>query len=403
MPHRFFGQAILQHLLVMGCVLLVPAIGAPVFETDILPILQEHCLACHSESPQHGLDLRNLQGLLKGGESGAAVTPGSAKNSLLYQKISNGLMPPGPNKLATQQIQIIRDWIDGGSASNDKQLAQLKPVTERDVLLNILHVRCIVCHGRRKQEGGLDVRTRDSLLKGGQSGPAIVLGKPQESPLVRYIESGAMPPLAQQRGYAVRAVTSDELEKIRTWIQNGAPPSPDDAVAREKEISPVSEKDRQFWSFQPPKRPEAPGVRHQDQVRNPIDAFLLAKLESKGLSFAAPAERLILMRRAYFDLIGFPPDRDEIETYLRDETPHAYEKLIDRLLESPRYGERWARYWLDAAGYSDSEGANNSDSVRPDVWRYRDYVIRSLNQDKPYDRFLLEQIAGDDLALLGGR
>ena len=138
-------------------------------------------------------------------------------------------------------------------------------------------------------------------------------------------------------------------------------------------------------------------MRQKHLVRTPIDAFLLEKLEAKGLGISPEAEPLVLMRRAYLDLIGLPPEPEEIESYLRDGRPEAYERMIDRLLASPHYGERWARYWLDAAGYADSEGITNADSVRPHAYRYRDYVIRSLNSDKPYDQFLVEQIAGDEL------
>jgi len=381
----------------------VPGFGAtdepaPVFETDVLPIFQEHCLACHSESPQHGLDLRDLQKVVKGGESGIVVTPGAARTSLLYQKISTGRMPPGPEKMPLPQIEIIRRWIDAGLTSKQSSGRLAKAVSEREVMLNILHVRCLVCHGRHKQEGGLDVSTRETLLKGGKSGPAIIPGKPDESPLVRQIESGAMPPIALQRAYAVRPVTSDELEKIRLWIKSGATADADEKLDVGPGDDPlVSKQDRQFWSFRPPRRPDVPAIRQNQLVRNPIDVFLLKKLEEKDLAFAHPADRLVLLRRAYFDLTGLQPGPEEARAYLSDHRPDAYEVILDRLLASPQYGERWARYWLDAAGYSDSEGTNNSDSIRPDAWRYRDYVIRSLNQDKPYDCFLVEQIAGDEL------
>ena len=385
--------------------LLVPAPGfgatdepVPCFETDVLPIFQQHCLACHSESPQHGLDLRDLQKVVKGGESGIVVTPGSARTSLLYQKINTGRMPPGPEKVPLPQIEIIRRWIDAGLTSKQSSGGLAKAVSEREVMLNILHVRCLVCHGRHKQEGGLDVSIRETLFKGGKSGPAIIPGNPDESPLVRQIESGAMPPIALQRAYAVRPATSDELERIRLWIKNGATADADEKLDVGPGDDPlVSKQDRQFWSFRPPKRPDVPAIRQNQLVRKPIDVFLLKKLEEKGLSFAQPADRLVLLRRAYFDLTGLQPGPEEARAYLSDQRPDAYEAMLDRLLASPQYGERWARYWLDAAGYSDSEGTNNSDSIRPDAWRYRDYVIRSLNQDKPYDRFLLEQIAGDEL------
>ena len=138
-------------------------------------------------------------------------------------------------------------------------------------------------------------------------------------------------------------------------------------------------------------------MRHQDRARTPIDAFLLQKLEEEGLTFSPDAEHLTLMRRVYFDVIGLPPSPEEVKAYQADTSPKVYERLVDRLLESPRYGEHWGRRWLDAAGYSDSEGQVSADAPRPYAWRYRDYVIRSFNAGKPYDRFLVEQIAGDEL------
>src|SRR6185503_7035496 len=196
-----------------------------------------------------------------------------------------------------------------------------------------------------------------------------------------------------------KVIAPVEIEKVTRWIAAGAPPSdiqPD--VADGKPDPLVSDKDRQWWAFQTPKRPAVPQVKHGDRVRNPIDAFLLAKLEEKGLNYSPETDKLILMRRAYFDLTGLPPEPADVQAYVADKDPQAYEKMIDRLLASPRYGERWGRYWLDVAGYADSEGGKLTDDVpRPVAFRYRDYVIRSFNDDKPYDRFLLEQIAGDEL------
>jgi hypothetical protein len=198
--------------------------------------------------------------------------------------------------------------------------------------------------------------------------------------------------------FAVRPPTSAEVEVVRKWIAAGVPAAPKQAAVAEDAADPlVSEEDRKFWSFQPPKRPQIPTVHHQQLVRTPVDAFLLQKLEAKNLSFSPSAERLTLMRRAYLDLIGLPPDPAEVESYLKDDRSDAYERLVDRLLESPHYGERWGQFWLNAAGYSDSEGIIDADHRRPDAWRYRDYVIRSFNSDKPYDQFLTEQIAGDEL------
>ncbi len=174
-----------------------------------------------------------------------------------------------------------------------------------------------------------------------------------------------------------------ELAAVADWIRAGAPGNSGAAG---------------HWAFRAPRATALPVVRAQAQVRNPIDAFLLADLERRGLSFSPEADRITLLRRVTFDLVGVPPTPEECDAFLRDAQPLAYERVVDRLLADPRYGERWARHWLDAAGYAESEGVLQEDRVRPNAWRYRDYVIRSLNADKPYDQFLREQIAGDEIA-----
>jgi hypothetical protein len=203
---------------------------------------------------------------------------------------------------------------------------------------------------------------------------------------------------------SVKPMEKAETELLGKWIAAGAPEGtvePDVAGTAPDPL--VSDKDRDFWSYRPPQPVKAPTVRHATRVRNPIDAFVFQKLEARGLTPGPEADRLTLLRRASFDLTGLPPEPAEVRAYLADTAPDAYEKMIDRLLASPRYGERWGRYWLDAAGYADSEGKREQDLPRPHAWRYRDYVIRSFNADKPHDRFLLEQIAGDELARLGPR
>ena len=375
----------------------------PRFESEIFPIFQANCLPCHgSAQGQKGLDLTTRDSVLKGGESGPSILPGLPSQSLLFHKVSSGAMPPVGNKLSLTDIEMIRRWIEAGAlkVGEDPVIAgkslQNKSLTEREILVTILYVKCLVCHGKQNSEGGLDMRTRASLLKGGKSGPAIILGKPEESLLLKRIADGHPTP-EMQNEYFVRPVTSDETEKISEWIAAGAPPETDELLHIGDGVDPlVREDDRQFWAFQSPKRSEPPKVKNQVRVRTPIDAFLLDKLEANGLSFSPEAEPLTLLRRAYFDLIGLPPDPAEVQAYLEDQRPGAYERLIERLLSSPQYGERWARFWLEAAGYADSEGGGG-DTIRPHAYRYRDYVIRSLNADKPYDQFLLEQIAGDEL------
>jgi mono/diheme cytochrome c family protein len=265
--------------------------------------------------------------------------------------------------------------------------------------LPILLRHCAACHGATRPEAGLDLRTRASILKGGKSGPALVPGKPDESLILQKIRAGEMPPRPLLVEACVKPVEPAEAEALALWIRAGAPGAtaePDVAGAAPDPL--VTDEDRRFWSFRPPVPRVPPKVQGAALVRNAIDAFLLEKLEARGLTLSPDAERLDLIRRATFDLTGLPPEPDEAKAFAADEDPLAYEKLIDRLLASPRYGERWGRIWLDLAGYADSEGKREQDLFRPHAYRYRDYVIRSFNADKPYDRFLLEQIAGDELA-----
>lgn len=376
--------------------------NAPDFETHIFPLFEANCLSCHGESqPQGDLDLTTRESTLQGGKSGPALVPGSPLESLLLEKLHSGAMPMGADRLSDDQIDLVRRWIEEGARVEEGDTetvaaASADVVAGHETVTTILNVKCLLCHGRRNQEGSLDLQTRASLMEGGASGPAIVPGKPDESLLIQRIENSDMPPLKDQARLSVRAVTSSELERLRAWIAAGAPydeRKPEAVVASEDSL--VSDSDRDFWSFRTPVRPPVPKVQHQDRVRTPIDAFLLEKLESQGHAFSVDAPPLTLLRRAYFDVTGLPPTSEAVEAY--EGTPEAYEKLVDDLLDSPGYGEHWGRRWLDAAGYSDSEGQVSADAIRPNAWRYRDYVIRSLNADKPYDRFLQEQIAGDEL------
>jgi len=375
------------------------AVEAPLgFETHVLPLLKSRCLACHNAKVRQGdLSLETRDDMLRGGKTGAAAVPGKPTESLILSLVLSGKMPAVGTKLTDAEVALLRRWIDAGTL-RDGEKEPPRLASEKEVFSSILGAKCFVCHGRRTQQAGLDLRTRESLLKGGKSGPAVVPGKPDESLIIKRIAAQEMPPPKLQEQFSVRGLTLDEFEKLKAWIAAGAPSANEKPVTVRADIDPlVSEKDRQHWSFQPPAHLQIPAGTKARSARNPIDAFLLEKLDEKGLMFSAPAPKLTLMRRAYIDLIGMPPGVDEIQSYLADSKADAYERLIDRLLDSPRYGERWARYWLDAAGYADSEGAVSADSVRPHAWRYRDYVIRALNSDKPFDQFLVEQIAGDEL------
>ena len=371
------------------------AAANPSFASDVYPILQAKCIACHgATNPQAKLDLRSPEAILRGGASGPVVSPGSSDKSLLITKVITGQMPPGSKKLTAAEIDQLTGWVErtlAADASVEKK-STAPAVTEQEVTA-VLQVRCVRCHGGLVKQGGLDLRTMESRLRGGKSGPALVPGSPENSLLLKRIVNGQMPPDKMAKDLAIELPADGEIEKIRSWIAAGSP-------VRQVPVPAalVKDNDRNFWSFQPPVRPTVPQVRNTKSVRNPIDSFLLSKLEAKNLSYSPEASRLTLMRRVYLDLIGIPPTAKEIEDYTKDASPNAYDKLVDRLLASPHYGERWGQHWLDLAGYSDSEGFGQDDGVRPYAWRYRDYVIRSLNADKPYATFITEQIAGDEMS-----
>ncbi len=379
--------------------------ATPTFDGEIRNLFEQKCNVCHGEAMQQGkLDLRTKAALLQGGKSGPGIVVGNSAGSLLLDKVASGTMPPGDDRLSSEEIEALRLWIDKGAPNDEAELASAstdpeEPLTEHEIL-PIFQIRCVACHGKRKQEGGLDLRTVAGRLRGGKSGPAITPGDPDNSLLVKKIISGEMPPPELQLQYSVRPMTEVELDKVKRWIAEGAVQGPPrEKISVDGGQDPlVTQDERQFWSFLPPERPEVPKVAKSDQVKTPVDAFLLERLGEKGLGYSEPAERVALLRRAYLDLIGMPPTPGEVDAYLKDTRPDAYERLVDRLLESPHYGERWARHWLDLAGHSDSEGFGQHDRPRTFAWRYRDYVVRSLNADKPYDRFLTEQIAGDELA-----
>ncbi len=254
----------------------------------------------------------------------------------------------------------------------------------------IFRQHCYDCHGAEEEkEAELDLRLVRFMTHGGDSGPAIVAGDPDNSLLVQRIRDGEMPPSEAK-------MSAEELAVLEQWIAAGAVT----ARPEPETIGPglgITPEERAFWSFQPIRRPEIPEVADQDRVRTPIDALLIAAMQPHGLQMSADADKHSLMLRACFDLTGLPPTPEEAQQFLTDESPDAWEKLIDRLLQSPHYGERWGRHWLDVAGYADSEGAS-ADTERSWAWRYRDYVIRSFNADKPFDRFITEQLAGDELA-----
>jgi hypothetical protein len=266
-------------------------------------------------------------------------------------------------------------------------------VTFEQHIRPILKTYCLDCHGaEEKPRSKLDLRLRRLIVQGGRKGPAIVPGRPAESLLVDRLKSGEMPP-------GEKKVPKDQVALIERWIAEGAVTARDEPASLPPGIH-ITPEERAHWAFQPVRRFPPPPHSPGDRVRTPIDAFILARLRDQGLGFAADADNLTLLRRVSLDLTGLPPDQATIDAFLGDSSPDAYERVVDRLLASPHYGERWARHWLDVAGYADSDGDGTTDTVRPHAWKYRDYVIRSLNADKPLDRFVVEQLAGDELVPL---
>ena len=262
------------------------------------------------------------------------------------------------------------------------------PRFETEVRL-ILKAHCWQCHGEAdEKKGGLDTRLARFLIKGGESGPAIVPGKHTDSRLFKRVASGEMPPGAKR-------LSARDVEVLARWIDAGARTvRPEPASLADGSFT-VEE--RQHWSFRPIRRPPSPAVQHGQLLQSPIDAFLLAKLESRGQGFGPEADRPTLVRRLAFDLHGLPPGPGVVERFVSDRAPGAWSRLVDRLLASPAYGERWARHWLDVVGYADSDGVTQRDRPRNWSFKYRDYTIRALNADKPWNEFVVEQLAGDEL------
>ncbi len=264
------------------------------------------------------------------------------------------------------------------------------PLTFEAHIRPILKAQCFHCHGEEEEKkGGLDLRLVRFMTQGGESGPAVEPGKAQ-SLLLDRITSDEMPP-------GEKKLTAAEKSLIERWIAAGAKT----AKPEPQQLSEFTDEEVGFWSFQPVRRPPLPQVLARDRVRTPIDAFILAKLEAQQLTFSPEADRRALIRRAYFDLVGLPPAPEAVDRFVHDPAPDAYERLIDELLESPRYGERWARHWLDVAGYADSDGYSDKDLERKYAYKYRDYLIRALNADRPWNELIQEQLAGDELAPAG--
>jgi mono/diheme cytochrome c family protein len=313
--------------------------------------------------------------------SGRCLLLSAAMPLLLLAQLAFGENPAKP-------AQELKPEFDPAHAEKMQEGLGLFKSQVRSLLID----NCVDCHGGGEVESGFDLATRKGLLRGGSHGPAVVAGKSADSNVVRFVshrEKPFMPAEADK-------LPAEQIAAISRWIDLGAPydkPLVDNPRDPDSWVSTVvPEKAREFWAFRPLANPKPPAVKNESWVRNPIDRFILAKLEEKGLTPNGPAEPRVLLRRAYFDLIGLPPTAAELQKFLADAD---YQAMIDRLLASPHHGERWGRHWLDAARFAESHGFEQ-DYDRPYAYHFRDFVIEALNQDMPFDQFVRWQLAGDE-------
>lgn len=357
----------------------------PRFEAQILPIFRQSCAPCHGASaPEAHLRLDSLEGVLKGGLSGFVIVPGNSRSSLLYQRIASTdtkvRMPPVGAGLPTESISLIAAWID----SLPIRTALSARVDYAQSVEPILRASCYGCHSGPQAKSQLRLDIKSAAMRGGIGGAVIVPGSSEKSRLIQRVEGQGGEP---RMPFNSSPLAPGQIATLKRWIDQGAE-WPESAEARDQ--SPPK-----HWAYVKPVKPTLPQVEHAALVRNPVDNFILARLEREGLTYSPEASKEKLARRVSLDLTGLPPSPAELDAFLADQRPDAYERLVDRLLASPHFGERWARPWLDLARYSDSNGYEKDD--RREIWKYRDWVINALNRDMPFDEFTIEQIAGDML------
>tara|TARA_B100000700_G_scaffold147303_2_gene164149 strand:- start:7320 stop:9827 length:2508 start_codon:yes stop_codon:yes gene_type:complete len=302
-------------------------------------------------------------------------------------------------RITTLTAIFIASLSVNAQEASEKQLTAEQVKFYIDKVQPILLNNCYACHGPGSSiKGNLYLGNRKDILQGGDSGPAVIPGNANDSLLLQAMnfDGFEMPPKGK--------LPQDQIDIIAKWINDGMPIPPDqESVRPEQHASPykteVNDETKAFWQHQKVAAPAIPKVRNKKWISNPIDNFTLAKLEDKGISPSTPADKAHLIRRAYYDLTGLPPSLEQVQAFVADDDPQAYEKLLDTLLESPQYGEKWGRHWLDLVRYAESNSYER-DGTKPYAWRFRDYVIKSFNDDKPYDQFIKEQLAGDEFEQL---
>ena len=361
------------------------------FESKVRPLLAAKCFRCHRDGSKGGLTADSRESLIRGGNTGAAIVPGDPDASLMIQAVSRTharlKMPPG-KPLDPREVQVLREWVRKGA---------LWPESPRDFFRKrirpVIAEKCFSCH-REKPKGDLRLDTRAALLKGGKRGAAIVPGDPKRSLLIQAIRhhEGAprMPPKKTDQ------LSSQVVFDFEKWIQDGAAWD-DSGIGLVSQG--ITNEQKAFWSFQKVLHPDVPALEDAplEWRNNPIDAFVLRRLKADSLVPGQAAAARVLIRRAAYDLTGLPPDPEDTDQFQQDfeRAPDlAWKALLERLLASRHYGERWGQHWLDVVRYADTAG-DAGDFPIPEAFKYRNYVIDSFNKDKPYDQFVREQIAGD--------
>lgn len=346
-------------------------------QQDVERIFANSCISCHNaQMAQAKLRLDTLAGVAQGGVSGNVVVPGKSAQSLLMQRLTsadrNTRMPPGGIALAADQIAAIRKWIDAGAPG--MRAVDYAAVDYRKDVQPILQRACYGCHSGTRPQAQLRLDAKSVAMR------VITSGNSANSRLMQRVEGKGNEQRMPLKG---TPLADSEIATLRKWIDSGAPwPADREGAVIEK-----------HWSYKKPLRPAVPAVK--GATRNPIDAFLLARLEKEGLTFSPEASKETLLRRLTLDLTGLPPTPQEVAAFLQDKRADAYERLVERLLGSPHYGERWSRPWLDLARYADTNGFE-ADRRRM-MWKYRDWVIQAFNKDMGFDQFTIEQLAGDML------
>jgi len=427
----------------------VPVPGTAAFFTQkVQPILDDNCYSCHQDSQSGGLRLDSYAAIRKGGKSGPIIVPGDTDSSLIIKMIrrQSKLKMPPKTALGADEVAVLEAWVKAGAVGADgggpmqvaastsaatsapvpanasakappdtaAQAALVKAssttphpqgaMSNEDFFENnvrpILANNCSGCH-IESVSGGLKLDSREALLKGGDMGPVLVPGDPDKSLIITAVHQNTA--LKMPKG---GKLTPQEVADLTQWVKTGAvwPKSaPGTVFSPSLKTGVITDKQRAFWSFQPLKVVAISEVKDSSRwAKTPIDKFILAKMLDAGIKPSAQADRRTLIRRATYDLTGLPPTQEEVEAFEKDKSPKAWENLVDRLLASPKYGERWGRHWLDVARYAEDDVRGLDPKGRgympfSGAYRYRDWVIKSFNQDIPYDLFLRLQIAGDKI------